>query len=32
MANKFNESGIPSLALTDESKKEDRNNAKERLS
>lgn len=31
MALRFNEAGIPSLALTDESKKEDRNNAKERL-
>ena len=28
---RFNEAGIPSLALTDESKKEERNNAKERL-
>ena len=31
MALRFNEAGIPSLALTDESKKEDRNTAKERL-
>ena len=31
MALRFNEAGIPSLALTDESKKEDRNNVKERL-
>ena len=31
MANKFNEAGIESIALTSESKKEERDNAKERL-
>lgn len=31
MALRFNEAGIPAIALTDESKKEDRNTAKERL-
>ena len=31
MAQRFNEKGIPSIALTDESKKEERNNAKKML-